>query len=217
MKFLKLLLIPIFAFSVELKFDKEFYHEVSFDILSTLISIKIEDDTELIVNDRLEVFNKKIKSFDKVEKELKIFNIRPEYRHSSNTPKIIGYIGELSYQINSYKARYMDEFITEITNLKKNRDTTISVSEPSWKVKEDTYNVAFDLLRLQAINWIENYATNLSKNINKTCEVKKIDINKHITYEHFTVSNKKVYASVSATIPTKKRVAIKPIFLVECK
>ena len=222
MNFLKLLLIPIFAFSYELEFDKKFSYELPHDTLSTFITITITDDSEIIVGDRLEIFNKKIKSFDKVERKLGNYNIRPKYRHSANTPKVIGYTGELSYKINSRKARFLDEFIGEITKLKRNRDTTVSVTDLAWSVKEETYNVTLDLLRLEAINWINVYVINLSKNLNRDCSIKKIEINKteqmmirldESYYSNAAISNK------SVPIPDfeQKRIKINPKYIVECK
>ncbi len=221
MKILKLLIIPIVAFSFEFEFNKKFYQKLSHDVLSTSLSIIIINDTEQLVNNKLEVFNNKIKSFNKVEKRLEGFNIRPKYRHSNNTPKIIGYVGELRYKINSHKAKFMNEFITEITNLKKNRDTTVSIDNPSWKVRESTYNVTFDLLRLEAINWAERYSRNLSNDINKKCEIKKIDIdisskilkfNEHITYGNFSKDK-----TVSIPKVNKEEIVINPKYLMECK
>lgn len=95
-----------------------------------------------------------------------------------NTPKVSGYIGELRYKVNSYKANYMDEFISELTKLKRNRDTEISLTNLAWSVPEDTYNVTFDLLRLEAINWGINYIKNISNDLGRNCALKNIEIDK---------------------------------------
>lgn len=222
MKFLKLLLIPIFAFSFEIEFNKKFSHELPHDTLNTFITVIIEDDSELIVSERLEVFNQKIKSFDKVERKLGTFNIRPKYRHSSSTPKIVAYIGELKYKIKSRKARYMDEFVSEITYLKKNRDTNVSVTNLSWDVKEETYDVTLDLLRLEAINWGQVYSKNISKDLNRNCEIKKIEINTTPQIARF--NNRSTYNSAaiskrSLPVPeaNQEKIVINPKYLMECK
>ena len=222
MKFLKLLLIPIFAFSYEIEFNKKFSYELPHDTLSTFITVTITDDTEIIVSNRLEVFNKKIKSFDKVERKIGNYNIRPKYRHSANTPKVIGYTGILRYEINSRKARFLDEFIREITKLKRNRDTTVAVSNLSWSVKEETYNVTLDLLRLEAINWINVYVINLSKNLDKDCSIKKIDINTTkqmmIRENKFNYSNASIsHKSIPIPEVDQQRIKINPKYIVECK
>jgi len=221
MRFLKLLLLPIFAFSFELEFNKKFYHALPHDTLTTFIIITIEDDSEIRVGERLEVFNQKIKSYDKVERKLGSFNIRPRYKHSSSTPRVAAYVGELRYKVNSRKARFMDEFIAEITKLKRNRDTNISVNNLSWSVREETYNVSLDLLRLEAINWASTYALNLSKDLNKDCKLKKIDINKTrqmMPSERAIYSNAEI-SSKSIPVPeaNQERIVINPHYVMECK
>ena len=147
MKILKLLLVfPIIAFSFELEFNKKFSKVLPHDTLSAYITITISDEEEISVAERLEVFIEKVKIHDKVENELLSSNIRPKYKHSANTPRNSGFVGELRYKADSYKARHMRDFISEITSLKRNRDTSVSITSLSWTVKEDTYNVVLDLL-----------------------------------------------------------------------
>lgn len=221
MKYLSFLFIPILAFSFELEFKKSFSHELPHDVLSTKISITITDDTEAEVSQRLDVFNQKIKSFDKVEKEFGSFSISPEYKHYKINPKINGYKGILSYKINSHKAKHMNDFIVTITKLKQNRDTTVKVSSLAWSVKEDTYNVAMDLLRLKAIDWINRYIRNLSKDVDGECSIKKIIINNK---SDLVMKQKTLYASVDSSresIPVPKaeleKITINPTYFVECK
>ncbi len=178
MKLLSLLVLPIFLFSFELKFEKKFKHELPHDTLTTNIRITIDDDKQYRLEQRLNKFNEIIKQFDKVEKKFINFSIRPKYKHAMNTPKVSGYIGELRYKVNSYKANNMDEFISELTKLKRNRDTEISLTNLAWSVPEDTYNVTFDLLRLEAINWGINYTNNISNDLNRHCTLKTIEIDK---------------------------------------
>lgn len=223
MKLLKLLLIlPIFTFAFEVEFTKKFSKELKNDTLSTYLTVSILDDTELKVAERLEVFNKKIKSYDKVERRLGNFNIRPKYKYFSNTPKIIGYLGELRYKVSSRKARFMDEFVSEITKLKENRDTTISVNNLAWTVKEDTYNVTLDILRLEAILWGQQYAKNLSKDIDKDCEIKEVKIN--TTNQTAIMPRGAVYTNSTATKKTiaipeanQEKIKINPKYVLECE
>lgn len=70
MKFVYLLILPVFLFSFELKFNKKFQHELSHDTLSTFVTVGIEDETEKTVRERLDIYDKRIKAFDKVEKSL---------------------------------------------------------------------------------------------------------------------------------------------------
>lgn len=222
MKLFNLLLLPVFGFGFQLEFTKEFSQQLPHDTLSANLTITIEDETEAIVNDRFKVFNKKIKEFSIVERELEKFNIRPKYRHITSTPKIIGYIGELRYQVDSYKAKDMHMFISELTELKRFRDTTVSVNNLSWSVKEDTYNVTLDLLRLEAINWGNTYAQNLSNDLNKNCVLEKVVIdrdkindknNVNILYSN-TLNNSK---DLDVPDAKEERVTINPKYYVECK
>lgn len=68
MKLLSLLILPIFLFSFELKFEKKFIHELPHDTLTTNIRITIDDKKQYRLEQRLNKFNETIKQFDKVEK-----------------------------------------------------------------------------------------------------------------------------------------------------
>lgn len=222
MKVIKLLILPIFLFSFELNFDKKFQHELPHDSLTTTVKITIEDDTELLVAERLDMFNQKIKNFDKVNKSFGTLNIRPKYRNSMNTPKIIAYIGELRYKVDSNKARYMHEFISELTTLKRNRDTSVSLNNLSWTVTEDAYNVSLDLLRLRAINWGLNYIKNISVDLNKECLLKSVSIDKMSQYARPRTSNLNSSRSIenkSISIPesNQEKIVIFANFVMECK
>lgn len=223
MKFIKLLVfLPVLLFSFEVEFSKKFSKDLPHDVLTAYLTVTIEDDSEMEVSERLEVFNNKIKSYDKVEKKLGTFNIRPKYKHSKNTPNIVGYIGELRYKVISYKARYMDVFITKITKLKKNRDTTVSVNSLSWTVTEDTFNVSLDLLRLEAINWANNYAKTLSNDIEKICTVKKIKLNDiaQVMLERSTLAySAKTIGSKAIPVPqaNQEKIKINPRYVLECQ
>ncbi len=223
MKLLKLFMIlPICTFSFELKFNKDFSKELQHDILSSYITVSITDDNEALISNRLEVFNKKIKQNDKVEKRLGTFNIRPKYRYSSNTPKITGYIGELRYKVNAYKAKDVNDFIADLIKLKTNRDTTISVNNLFWTVKKDTFNIILDLLRLEAINWITRYSKTLSSDLNKNCTAEEININTlRVSYP---IRNRMTYASVSvpsSSIPipetNQEKIQINSSYILDCK
>ena len=161
-------IIPMSLFAFDVEFNKTFSKELMADTLSTNVTIRIEASKEKDISKRLTKYNEEIKDNDEVERKLGNFTIRPSYKYSSNnTPKIVGYIGELRYTINSEDAKSVNDFISNINKLKNSRDTSISVSNLSWKVKDSTYTVALDILRLQAIDWAQNYANNLSKDLRK--------------------------------------------------
>lgn len=222
MKFVYLLILPVFLFSFELKFNKKFQHELSHDTLSTFVTVGIEDETEKTVRERLDIYDKRIKAFDKVEKKFDELDIRPKYRNASSTPKVIGYYGELRYQIDTSKAIYMDQFIAGITKQKRNRDTSITVSDLSWSVREDTYNVTLDLLRLEALNWGINYSNNLSVDVKKECILKDVDIQK--VNQLMELNVRKYYSNETAStksvpVPEAKqeKIVIYANYIMECK
>ena len=222
MRFLKLLCIPVFVFGFDIEFTKSFHHELPEDTLSANLIITIEDETESEINSRFKVFNKKIKSFKEIEKKYESFNIKPKYRHLNTTPKAIGYFGELKYKLNSNKAIHMDEFITSLTDLKRFRDTQISVNNLFWTVREDTYNVTLDLLRFEAITWGRTYSKNLSNDLNQNCKIKSITISKleSLSEEQTPVKyNRLLNSTKVAPLPEleeEKNLSINAKYIMEC-
>lgn len=222
-KSLLALALPMSLMSFEVDFNKKFTKELMADTLSTVIIIRIESGQEKDISTRLTKFNEHIKKNKQVEKKLGSFTIRPSYKYSStHTPKIVGYIGELRYTINSTKAKKINNFISEINELKEERDTSITVSNLSWKVKDDTYNVALDILRLEAITWAEVYAKNLSNDINKKCAVKNIHVNSHRNSMPMRSNYAmEAMASAKSSVPVpqanRQKISINSSYKLECK
>ncbi len=217
------LLIPFFLNAYEIDFSKKFTKDLIPNVLGADISIIIEDNKESEVIERLDVFNNKIKEYKKVEKQLGSFNVRPQYQRSSNSPKIYGYKGTLNYKIETTDALLMGEFISLITSLKENRDTSVSLNNLSWRVKDDSYNVIIDLLRLESINWIENYAKNLSTDLNKSCKVKSINLQNNIlhTYRQSAASLRLDSSLKKENVPvpevSQQKISIISNYKLECK
>lgn len=223
MKLAKLLfLLPVSLFSFEINFSKKFSQEFNHDVLNAYLTVSITDKTETNVNNRLEVFNNKIKSYNKVEKKLGTFDIRPKYKHSNNTPKVSGYIGVLRYKVSSNKAMFMNELISDISGMKKNRDTSVSLYNLKWGVKDETYSIGMDLLRLDAISWVQNYVNVLSQDINKECNVKKIEINSYsspisMRANMSAITKSSDSNSIPVPVLNKERLTINPEYTLECK
>ena len=220
MRYLILFIIPVYLLSFEINFNKKFSKTLPQDTLSTYISIIVKDENEKEVNKVLSKFTKKIKTYNKVEKDNGSLNIRPEYHTSNNTIKLIGYKGELRYQVNSNKATYMDKFVRELIELKDNSNTNIVISNLQWKVKDKTYNNTYDILRLEAIKWIRSYAIKLSNNLSLKCNVENISINSsnfrpisRMVYSNADMSTSKIAVPES----NKEEISINPSFIVECK
>ncbi len=220
------LLFFIFPFSLmayELSFHKTFNKILLPDILSTNISITIEGEEENDISNRLNVFNETIIDIDTVKKSLGNFNIRPNYRYTNSSPKIIGYIGKLSYHIESKSTKNISDFINTITKLKENTDTSVLVNGLSWKVKTNTYNKSIDYLRLESIKWIGKYSLYLSKQLHINCKVKKIDINETRPFSNYSRNNYSALSvkskSFSVPIPqvNEQKINLNTNFILECK
>ncbi len=212
--------IPALLFSFDINFNKKFSKTLIQDTLTTNLSIVIKDDSEKKINKTLEKFNKKIKSYTKVEKDFGTLNIRPNYRTSNNVPKIIGYRGELRYKVSSNKASNINEFISQLIDLKKDRETNIIINNLSWTVKEDKYIKAQEELRLTSIQWLNNYAEELSNTLNKECKIKNININSN-SYRPIARMAYSSESSFSTKIAVpesnEEEVSITPSFTLECK
>ncbi|NVJ53047.1 MAG: SIMPL domain-containing protein [Campylobacteraceae bacterium] len=220
MKFLALLILPIYLFSFEVNFNKKFSKSLTEDTLTTYFSVVVEGDSEKEINKTLKKFNKKIKTYNKIEKSSGTLTVRPQYRTSNNAPKITGYRGELRYQVSSNKASYLNEFVSKMIELKEERSTNIVISNLRWTVKDSTFDIANDILRLEAINWGTRYAKNLSKDLRLKCEVKNISINSsnyrpmaRMMYSNAEMTDAKIAVPES----NKEDISINPSFLMECK
>ena len=222
MKKYLLLFLPLLVFSYEIEFNKKFTKKLVPNILSANITISIEDSKEKFVIEKLEVFNKKIKEYTKLEKELGSFNIRPVYQHSSNTPKIDGYKGDLRYKISTQNAIFVGEFVSMITSLKEDRDTSVSLDDLSWKVKEDSLAIALDILRFESITWIENYTKVLSQDLNKECVVKSINLSNSAQALPYAVRQFRIDSSAQKNeilVPeiSEQNISINTNYRLECK
>ncbi len=215
-------ILPFSLFSYDLSFHKTFEKNLIPDILSSNISITIESKDESDISNRLNIFNETISDIDNVKKSLGNLNIRPNYRYNSNSPKIIGYIGKLSYHVESKSTKNISDFINIITKLKENRDTSILINGLSWKVQTKTYNKNIDSLRLKSIKWIEKHSLFLSKQLHINCEVKKITINEPRPFSNYYRSNNSPIAmslkSSSVPIPqvNEQKITLNTSFLLEC-
>lgn len=212
--------VPALLFSFDVNFNKKFSKTLIQDTLTSNISIVVTDDNEKKVNKTLEKFNKNIKSYHKVEKDFGTLTIRPNYRTSSNVPKITGYRGELRYKVSSTKASSINEFISNLIELKNDRDTNIIINNLSWTVKEDEYIKAQEELRLTSIQWLDNYAKELSNTLNKQCEIKSINVHTNsyrpiarMAYSSESSLNTKIAVPES----NEEEVSITPSFTLECK
>lgn len=178
MKRIALFLLPLSLFSFELNFSKTFEKEIMPDTLSTSIIIRVDSQNERHISKVLEKYNEIIKDNDEVEKRRGSLTIRPHYKYSSkNIPKIISYIGQLTYKVNSTSAYKIDKFINEISRINKERSTSITISSLKWSVKSETVQIANDIIRLEATQWALTYTRNLESDLRKKCKLEKVSLN----------------------------------------
>ncbi|HIP12990.1 MAG TPA: DUF541 domain-containing protein [Arcobacter sp.] len=210
-------LIPFSLFSYELNFSKEFSKNISPDNLSTRISVNIINKDERFVSDNLESINDYVKSSNGIKFENGSFNLTPRYSYKNKNRKFLGYAGNLSYTIVSINANSMNEFLSELIDVKnslKEKSLKLSINNTVWKVSDKKYNNSLDTLRLEAINWIGNY----SKELNKSCTIKKISINPRKNgYPRNTIMAKSRSTINVTPAKSDKSISINPKFTLECR
>ncbi len=223
MKLFLLLFVPLFVFGFEINFNKQFTSTIKPDKLSTRITVSVLKDDERYISPILNKFNEFIKDSNSVEKRGGMFSISPKYKYKNGHSRIIGYTGTLKYEIFSTDSDSINEFIKKVLNLKNDDDVSISISTLRWIVSKNKYTQTIEELRFKAIIWAKQYVSELGKELNSTCTVKKININSH-NFRPVYRSNKAMLMSASAmesSVPipekTKNTVTLKPTYVMECK
>jgi len=215
-------LVPSALFSYEVSFDKKFTKIVTPDLLTTFVTVKVEDDDETFINNKIEIFNEYIKSNKTITKKDGTYTLSPKYRYYKDKQEFTGYVGNLRYQIKTDDAKRINKFFDQLIVLKQKADSRkvkLNISNVNWIVSPALYNENIDKLRLEAIVWINSYATTLSQSLNRTCEVKNINIS-NLSNNFLRASSMSAYsdkASHVAPIRSKKDITINPRFVLECK
>ncbi len=219
-KSLFLAILPLSLFSYEINFNKTFNKQLQPDILTSNIKIKIKSNNEKLIYTKLEKFNEYIKNAKYIDKSLEISHIKPIYKYISNSPKNDGYEGEIKYTISSKEPQNIHRFLSGLIDLKEHRDTSLIISELKWEVKENSVIIALDIMRFEAITWVENYIKVLSQDIKKSCSIKNINIKYNYTprYRHskeVKISNEK--NSFSFPEQKSKNIKLNANYILECK
>jgi predicted secreted protein len=211
-------LVPLALFSYELNFSKKFSKEISPDILSARISVSIQNKDERFINDNLESINEFIKESQNIKYKNGNFNLTPRYSYQNNKKIFSEYFGNLSYIITSKDPIFMNEFINDLVELKDKiavDSLKLNINNTSWKISQSKYDSSLDSLRLEAINWINSYSTQLSH----SCKVKKIIINTSGNNFQYNSVNTMAVRDMAKISPAKslKSLSINPNYTLECK
>ena len=221
--FLMALLLPMSLFSYEISFNKKFTKLVSPDLLITYVNISIENDSEKFINKNIEKFNDYIKNNNLIEKTNGNFTLSPKYNYFKNTQKFIGYVGNLKYTIKAKNASNLNKFISDLIELEDKLDKNnvkLRISNVSWVTSTKLYDSSLDNLRIDAMTWIERYASSLKDVLSKDCTIKNININKsnnefRRATQMESISSKRI--SNLAPVNSNQEIRIEPNFLLECK
>ena len=221
--FLIALLLPNALFSYEVSFNKKFTKSVTPDLLSTYINVTIENESEKFINKHIEKFNEYIENNNLIEKNQGSFTLSPKYNYFKNTQKFVGYVGSLRYTIKSKNAKNLNEFINDLIDIENKfakDNVKLRISNVSWTTSTKLYDESLDILRIEAMTWIETYAQSLKNVLSKNCIVKIININK--VYNQFLrTTNMESYSSKKvsnvAPVNSNQEIRIEPNFIMECK
>lgn len=216
--------LPLSLFSYEISFNKNFSKTVTPDLLTTYVTINVENKDEKFINKKIEDFNKYIKKNNNVIKKNGTFTLSPKYRYYKDKQEFIGYVGSLRYQIKSKNAKHINSFIDDLIRIKQELDSRkikLNISNVSWIVSETLHANSLDDLRIEAITWIESYSNSLTVTLSKDCTVRKININSSVSRQNFARANSMAYSTKSASnvapISSDKEININPNFVLECK
>jgi predicted secreted protein len=213
-------IIPSLLFSYELEFNKSFSKDIQNDKLHTNISINVNSKEVIFINEKIEFFQDFINEDSLVTKKDGSYSLLPKYTYQNNKQKFVGYIGSLSYGIETPKYEKLNQFITDLNSIRNNMNTNnvqLSVSSTQWIVSKELYKKNIDDMRMESIQWIKNY----TKNIDNTCIVKNIAINKSNgyriqRYEKNVMSGSPSSINASPS-QTKQSIELNAHYKLECK
>jgi len=215
-----LFIIPSILSAYDLEFSKSFNKNIQNDKVQTYISISIDSNEIDFINEKVEFFQDFIKENNSVSKKNGNYSLIPNYVYKNNKQNFVGYKGNLTYSIETPKYENLNQFISEIINIKNNMNTKkvkLSVSNTQWIVSKELYEENIDTMRIEAIDWVKNY----TKTLSSTCSVKNISINENNHYSSQRYSKNMMMDNVSSmnVIPsqTKRSIVLNANYKLECK
>jgi hypothetical protein len=220
-KIFVLLYVFIYASGFEISFNKNFTQYVKPDQLYSNIIITILKEDESEVSPIIGKFLKIINSNDKIKTKNGTTSISPKYKYYKGSSEIIGYNGDIRYQILSSNSEDINSFIKELLDLKDDEDILISISSLKWIISDIKYAQVFEDLQLNAIVWARSYVTKLSIKLNKECNIKIININNFNNMVFNNVSVVKMTQTDTTSMLksklNKNTLHINPFYILECK
>lgn len=219
-RFITPLLLVSSLSAYSLQFSKPFEIELKPDILSTHIAVTVLKPTEKESLLKLSTFSSFISAYLDVEKRGGNYSIHPEYKYENNRRYKSGYRGNMSYQISAKKPDDLNTFIANLHDKKSDFDVDISISSVSWILSKEQRQGKMDLLRLDAIKWINTYASLLSSELQSSCTVTKVTIDspRNVYPAPVMMESRSLQ---SDTVPTpeqdSQKLSIQPQFELECK
>lgn len=225
---LNLAILPLSLFAFEVNFNKSFSKTVNPDLLTTNFSVTVEKKDEEKINGEIEKFNNYIKKTHLIKIKNSSYSLTPNYTYENNQQNFKGYFGNLSTYVESKNAKDINQFIDELSAIKKeinSDDVKLSISNVSWQISDELRDASYDSLRLDAINWVTTYADNLSNSIKKDCSVKNINISSSENnifartmpmMAMASFDSKSAPADVSP-VNAEQTININPSFILDCK
>lgn len=215
-----LFIIPSILSAYELEFNKSFTKNIQNDKVHTNISIAVDSKEIDFINEKVEFFQDFIKENKSVTKKNGNYSLVPNYSYQNNKQKFIGYRGTLHYSIETSKYENLNQFITEIIDIRNNMNTNsvkLSVSNIQWIVSKGLSEKTIDTMRIEAIAWIKDY----SKTLLDTCIITNVSINKNTGYSPQRYSKNMVMDSRTSNnitpLQTKRSIELNANYKMECK
>jgi uncharacterized protein YggE len=212
-------MISLSAYTIA--FDKHFDLNLKPDTITTHIHITTLKPTEKDVLKKLSSFSTFISGYKDIDKKGGNYSVNPEYRYENNHRYKNGYRGNMDYTISSNRADDINTFITHLHDKKKDFDVDISISNVSWQLSPSQKEGQEDKLRLQAFQWINNYAKVLSKELDSHCTVTKISlVAPQFNHPQSPMLREAKIVNLDS-VPTpeqdEQKISINPHFELECK
>jgi uncharacterized protein YggE len=221
----------------EISMDKQFSKKIMPDLLCSKISISNENKEEVKVLKTLSKYGLYFEELSKkYPQEIKggKYSVTPKYLYKTKGREFIGFSGYVTYNIcfNAFDSQNnktdksltqsLDNIIKGTYELKNDQKTHISVMSGGWQVAPETYTALEDELKLESIKWANAYAGEISKSVNKKCEVSAVNISQHskpITYRSMQKVNalQEDFTSVPSPIKSESTIQLNVLYKFICQ